>query len=63
MSEYARRRSDTDVTTDVVPYYAWVPLGQAQAGTYTLELFDADRKDVMLQRRVALRPEWVAMCG
>jgi hypothetical protein len=51
---YARARSAGGVTTDEVPYYLWVPLGDAQAGTYTLELFDADRKDVTLLRRVAV---------
>jgi len=35
-------------------YFVWVPLGQAKAGTYVLELYDAGRKEVMLLRRVAV---------
>jgi hypothetical protein len=50
---YSRAPSNT-ATDDDVHYYVWVPLGQAQAGIYTLELFDADRKDVTLLRRVAV---------
>jgi hypothetical protein len=51
---FARARSNGEVTMDEVRYYVWVPLGQFQAGTFTLELFDADRKDVTLQRRVVV---------
>jgi hypothetical protein len=29
-----------------------VPLGELERGTYTLELFDTDRKEVTLLRRV-----------
>jgi hypothetical protein len=33
-------------------HFLWVPLGTLKAGTYTLELFDADKKEVVLSRRV-----------
>jgi hypothetical protein len=41
-------------TADVCHYYVWVPLGSFKAGTYALELFDADRKEVTLLRRVTI---------
>lgn len=39
---------------DVRQYFVWVPLGEAKAVTHTLELYDTDRKQVMLQRCVAV---------
>jgi hypothetical protein len=51
---YSRARPG-DATRDEVHYYLWVPLAQAGAGTYALELFDDDRKEVTLLRRVAVR--------
>jgi len=51
---YALARSAAGATQDEVHYYLWVPLRQAGAGTYTLELFDANGKDVTLLRRVAV---------
>jgi hypothetical protein len=50
---YSRARPN-DQTRDVVHYYVWVPVGRAGAGTYALELFDADRKAATLLRRVAV---------
>jgi hypothetical protein len=40
--------------TVIYHYFAWAPLGDARAGTYILELYDADRKEVMLMRRVVV---------
>jgi hypothetical protein len=40
--------------TSILQYFVWAPLGDARAGTYTLELYDADRKEVMLMRRVVV---------
>jgi hypothetical protein len=37
---------------DMMPYIFWVPLGEMEKGTYTLELFDTDKKEVTLLRRV-----------
>ncbi len=38
------------------PYFVWVPLDKLQPNsTYTLELFDVDRGDVTLSRRVRLQ--------
>jgi hypothetical protein len=42
------------VSTDVQHYYFWAPLGKADAATYALELFDADRNEVTLMRRVVV---------
>jgi hypothetical protein len=33
-------------TDDIHHYLAWIPLGKAQAGAYTLELFDVGKKQV-----------------
>src|SRR5262249_44939678 len=33
---------------DIHLYFLWVPLGELERATYTLELFDADRKEVTL---------------
>jgi hypothetical protein len=41
-------------TRDLHPYFLWVPLGKVEAGTYTLELFDADKEEVTFLRRVAV---------
>lgn len=49
-----RRAQANKMTKDVCRYYIWVPLGQAETGTYALELFDADRKQVTLLRRVTV---------
>jgi hypothetical protein len=51
---YSRIRSTGPSNPVLRHYYVWVPLGQVQAGTYTLELNDTDRKEVMLLRRVAV---------
>jgi hypothetical protein len=40
------------VTQDLHPYFYWVPLGKLAPGTYKLQLFDADQKEVTLMRRV-----------
>jgi RNA polymerase sigma factor (sigma-70 family) len=45
---YAKRQSETN---DEHQYFIWVPFGQREAGTYTLELFDADTGEVTLTRR------------
>ena len=37
-------------------YFVWVPLGPIAAGSYTLELYDNDRKDVLLTRRTFVNP-------
>jgi hypothetical protein len=37
---------------DMMPYIFWVPLGEMEKGTYTLELFDTDKKELTLLRRV-----------
>jgi hypothetical protein len=37
------------------PYLYWVPLGELQAGTYTLEVHDLDRKVTLLTRRVKVQ--------
>lgn len=42
------------VRDDRHPYIAWVPLGKLEPGSYALELFDADEKQVTLRRRVAI---------
>lgn len=38
--------------SDEHPYFYWVPLGRLVPGTYKLQLFDADQKQVTLMRRV-----------
>ena len=35
-------------------YFAWIPLGNVEPGVYTLELFDAEKKDAVLVRRVTI---------
>jgi hypothetical protein len=47
---YRKRLSETKTS---LPYFLWVPLGKLESGAYTLELFDADRQEVTLLRRVA----------
>ncbi len=42
-------------TDDIHQYFYWVPLGKLNNGTYFLELFDFDSKEVMLTRRVVVR--------
>lgn len=41
-------------TKDMHHYFAWVPLGWVEPGTYTLELFDAEKKQATLRRRVEI---------
>jgi hypothetical protein len=41
-------------TKDSHLYFVWVPLGKMEPGKYTLELFDAKKKEVTLKRRVAV---------
>ncbi len=42
---------------DLYPYCVWVPLGKLGRGTFTLELFDEERKEGTLSRRVILPGE------
>ncbi len=51
---YAPESKDRAATQDTVFFYLWAPLGRAGAGTYALELFDADKKEVTLLRHVAV---------
>lgn len=37
---------------DLHPYYYWAPVGRLAPGTYKLQLFDADQKQVTLMRRI-----------
>jgi hypothetical protein len=37
---------------DLHPYFYWAPVGKLAPGTYKLQLFDADQKQVTLMRRV-----------
>ncbi len=39
-------------TNDLHPYFYWAQVGRLVAGTYKLQLFDADQKQVTLMRRV-----------
>jgi hypothetical protein len=41
-------------TGDFHPYFVWVPLGELKEGTYTLELFDTEKKETVLLRRVTV---------
>ena len=41
-------------TDDIHEYFYWVPLGKLEDGTYSLELFDSGRNEVMLTRRVVV---------
>src|SRR5207249_2059004 len=42
-----------DVTTeDLHQYFVWVPVGQLDAGTYTLELVDTSVGQMTMMRRV-----------
>jgi hypothetical protein len=41
-------------TKDSHRYFIWVPLGKLDSGKYTLELFDAETKEVTLTRRVTV---------
>ncbi len=43
-------------TADVVPYLYWVELGALTPGSYELQLFDADRGELTLMRRVEVAP-------
>jgi hypothetical protein len=45
-------RYHRNANQDMMPYIFWVPLGEMKKGTYTLELFDTDKKEVTLLRRV-----------
>jgi hypothetical protein len=42
-------------SNDRHPYFAWVLLGAAEPGVYTLELFDVNVKEAVLSRRVAVK--------
>lgn len=48
---YSTRQAETD---DGRHYFVWVPVGELKPGTYSLELFDVGRKEVMLLRRVVV---------
>jgi hypothetical protein len=48
---YVAAVADTD---DIHHYFVWVPLGELKSGSYTLELFDTQKKEVSLLRRVNL---------
>jgi hypothetical protein len=37
------------------PYLFWAPLGELEPGSYALELFDAEKKEVTFLRRVTVR--------
>jgi hypothetical protein len=57
--ERAGRRIRLSTTTnrqgasaDVLPHFVWVPLGRLDPGAYTLELYDATRREVELTRTV-----------
>jgi hypothetical protein len=41
----------TAATHDQHRYFLWVPIGTLEAGTYTFELFDVEKKEVTLLRR------------
>jgi hypothetical protein len=41
-------------TADIHQYFVWVPLGELGPGTYALELYDAEKREVTLLRRVAV---------
>jgi hypothetical protein len=47
-----RKQESLGNSADFHHYFVWIPLGQAIARTYTLELFDADKQEVVLSRRV-----------
>lgn len=51
---YSKKRRTGPILPTVFQYLVWVPLGPAKAGTYTLELYDANRKEIMLLRRVVV---------
>jgi hypothetical protein len=51
---YSQSRRTGPIGSIVLQYLVWVPLGEVRAGTYTLELYDADRKEAMLSRRVTV---------
>lgn len=46
-----RRGGSTD---DIKHYIVWVPLSGISPGTYALELYDSDRKELTLERRVTI---------
>ena len=46
-----------DATADIHHYYYWVPLGKLKAGTYHVELYDADLNEETLSRRVEVEQE------
>lgn len=47
------RRRNPEVRADgTIHYFFWVPVGKLEPGGRTLELYDADRKEVTLMRRV-----------
>ena len=39
---------------DLHQYFAWAPLGDLEAGIYSLELIDASEAEVTLMRRVVV---------
>lgn len=41
-------------TKDLHQYFVWVPLGVLEGGTYALELFDGEKKEITLLRRVVV---------
>jgi hypothetical protein len=53
---YFRPKDGAD-SRDLHHYLVWVPLGELKAGSYTLELFDANKKEVTLLRRVGVPAE------
>jgi hypothetical protein len=46
------KQSEGDFTADVHPYFAWCPLEELDFGSYSLELYDAKAKEVLLSRLV-----------
>jgi len=42
-------------TSDIHPYYYWIPVGKLNDGLYKLELFDIELKEVTLMRLVEVK--------
>lgn len=49
--EYRDNRPDGG-SDEYIPYAIWVPVGELEAGKYTLELYEAKAKDVVLSRLI-----------
>jgi hypothetical protein len=52
--KFAKDKSMGGRTKDSHHYFIWVPLGKLGAGTYNLELYDEDKEQVILLRRVTV---------